>query len=151
MSPVVSLCHITSLTPLWSKSPTAATLDPAAYTRTLRSRLRHNIALSAPLSDRLALLPFPEDRVPVIFVGLSDRLLTLASAVILGSVCLGFSRGFSLCVGLWRRRGFFLRVLFRLGLFVVRHRLSYSPSSWALHMTPENLCLAIHEDAFRTL
>ena len=99
----------------------------------------------------LALLLLPEDRVPVIFVSLSDRLLTLASAVIFGGFCLRFSRGFSLCVGLRLRRGFFLRVLFRLGLFVVRYRLSYSPSSWALDMTPKKLCLAINEDAFGPL
>src|SRR3954452_2411280 len=112
-------------------SPLRRTFGKPAFNKPRRGRLsRHRghvfgrRAVPRLCLPGLGLLLFPEDRVPVIFVSLSDRLLTLASAVILGSVCLRFSRGFSLCVGLRYDRGFFLRVLFRLGLFVVRHRLS---------------------------
>src|SRR4051794_528510 len=73
-----------------------------------------------------ALFLLPVNRVPVIFVGLSNGLLALAPAVVLGRLCVGVGLCFDRCFFLRLARSLFLwRLLARLRFLLVGdHQLS---------------------------
>src|SRR5213080_3514412 len=73
-----------------------------------------------------ALFLLPVNRVPVIFVGLSNRLLALAPAIVLGRLCVRIGLCFDRCFFLRLARSLFLwRLLARLRFLLVgNHQLS---------------------------